>query len=46
VKKAKELLRVTDLPSKAPKQRKDDIPHWKVWRWAIRNPGRPWRKEK
>jgi len=45
MKKAKELPRVTDLPSKAPNARKDEIPHWKVWRWALRHPGVPWRRK-
>lgn len=45
MKKARELPNIMDLPSKRPQTRKDEIPHWKVWRWALRNPGRPWRKD-
>lgn len=44
MKKAKELPRITSLPSSAPKKRDDEIPHWKVWRWAIRNPGVHWKR--
>ena len=43
-KKAQELPKIMDLPSKARTTRPDEIPHWKVWRWALRNPGLPWKK--
>lgn len=42
-KRVKELPNIMSLPSKAPKQRKDEIPHWRVWAWAKRNVGKPWR---
>lgn len=46
MKKARELPKMMDMPSKAPARRKDEVPHWKVWRWAMRNPGIPWRRSK
>ena len=45
MKKAKELPKIMDLPPTPPKARKDEIPHWRVWRWSIRNPGIPWRRK-
>ena len=43
-KKAKELPRMMDQPSKPRKDRPDDVPHWKVWRWAMSHPGLPWKR--
>lgn len=42
--KAQELPKIMDLPTKKPVQRKDEIPHWKVWKWAKSNPGLPWKR--
>jgi hypothetical protein len=42
--KAKELPRIMDLPRGAPKPRAGELPHWKVWRWALQHPNIPWRR--
>jgi hypothetical protein len=42
--KVKELPKIMDLPSQAPKKRDDEIPHWKVWAWAKAHPGISWRR--
>lgn len=26
--------------------RKDEVPLWKVWAWALAHPGIPWRRSK
>lgn len=44
-KRVKELPNIMSLPSKPITQRKDQVPHWKVWLWAIRHPGQSWRIE-
>lgn len=43
-KKAKELPNIMALASAKPKAREGEIPHWKVWRWARKHPGRNWRR--
>lgn len=43
-KKATELPRIMDLPTKARRVRDDEVPHWKVWRWALAHRGVPWKK--
>jgi hypothetical protein len=44
MKKTKELPNIMSLGTKPPKSRPDEIPHWKVWRFAIKNPGIPWKR--
>lgn len=43
-KKVKELPKLMDLSTRAPKLKADEVPHWKVWRWARSHPGMPWRR--
>lgn len=43
-KKVKELPNIMSLGTKAPVVRKDEVPHWKVWRFAKLHPGVPWKR--